>query len=147
MKSVWDATVREELLGRLAQLKPDSRPRWGNMNAAQMVGHLADPLLGAMGEMKVTAKSGPLSNPVLRYLIIYILPWPKGAPTAPEFIHAGPEELQTNVAKLRPVLERYAAHAAKGGLRPHPAFGDISTKDWGCLTYRHLDHHLSQFGL
>jgi hypothetical protein len=114
------------------------------MTAAQMVGHVADPMRGALGEMKAADKPGPLRNPLLRYLVIYVLPWPKGAPTAPEYIHDGGEDLAKNLQALTAVLERFVAAQR---LAPHPAFGALSRKGWGRLTWRHLDHHLKQFGL
>lgn len=144
MKSIWDAETRKEVLARMAGLAPSMRPKWGKMTAAQMVGHVAGPMRGALGEMKVADIPGPLRNSLLRYLVIYILPWPRGAPTAPEYIHAGAEDLAKNMQALTAVLERFAAAQH---LVPHPAFGALSRKGWGRLTWRHLDHHLKQFGL
>jgi hypothetical protein len=146
MNTVWDADTRKELMRRLNGLKPDASPRWGKMNAAQMVGHVTDPLRAAMGEMKVADKNSPLRLAPLRWLVIYKMPWPKGAPTAPEFIHAGPEDLQKNLDTLRTTLDRFCAHRNRR-FQSHAAFGSLSEKDWGCLTWRHLDHHLRQFGL
>ncbi|MCZ2149618.1 MAG: DUF1569 domain-containing protein [Bryobacterales bacterium] len=144
MKSVRDAAARKEILARMARLEPGTRPKWGKMTAAQMLGHVAAPMRGAMGEMKVTGKPGPLRNRIIRYLVIHVLPWPRGVPTVPEYVHAGEEDFSKNIHALTAVLERFAAALT---LAPHPAFGTLSRKDWGCLTYRHLDHHLKQFGL
>lgn len=146
MQTVWDAGVRKELLERFGRLKADEKPRWGKMNAGQMVAHCADPLRAAMGEMKVTEKWTPMRFGLLRYLVIYVLPWPKGAPTAVEFIHTGAEDLDRSREQLTAALERFAKHQGKP-FRDHAAFGTLSEKDWGCLTWRHLDHHLRQFGV
>lgn len=146
MQSVWDAAVRKELLDRFALVKHDQKPRWGKMNAGQMVAHCTDPMRAAMGELKATEKWTPFRIGILRYLVIYQLPWPKGAPTAPEFIHEGNEDLERNRKQLGEALERFAAYRSKG-LRAHAAFGKLSEKDWGCLTWRHLNHHLKQFGV
>ncbi|MBL8177299.1 MAG: DUF1569 domain-containing protein [Bryobacterales bacterium] len=146
MKTVWDAGVRNELLERFARLQHNQRPKWGKMNAGQMVAHCTGPMRSAMGEMEVTEKWTPMRFRLLRYLVIYVLPWPKGAPTAPEFIHQGPEDLDRNRKALAAALERFAAHRGKP-FRDHAAFGRLSEKDWGCLMWRHLDHHLTQFGV
>ena len=147
MKTLWEPAVREELLGRFARLHPDQRPVWGQMTSAQMVAHCTDPMRAAMGEMKVEAKSGPFRKPWLRYLVIYWMPWPKGAPTAPEFIHSEPGVLEDNLSAMRATVDRFVARATSGGFEDHPAFGRVPLKDWGCLMYRHLDHHLRQFGV
>lgn len=148
MKSIFESDVRKEILDRVARLKPDAKPAWGKMNCAQMVQHCARPLQASMGEMAVEPKAGPLRNPLLRYVVIYIMPWPKGVPTAPEFVPAAGGDLEASRQELSSTLERFAAHAARGAaFVDHPAFGALSTKHWGCLTWRHLDHHLRQFGV
>jgi len=146
MKTIWDAETRAELMARMNRLKPDTPPQWGKMNAAQMVGHCTDPMRAAMGEMRVADKKTFFRFAPMRWLVIYKMPWPKGAPTAPEFIHQGPEDLQENLALLKSTLDRFAIHR-KNGFHAHAAFGTLTDKDWGCLTWRHLDHHLRQFGL
>lgn len=146
MKSVWDTDARNELYARLDRLKADTRPGWGKMDAAQMMGHCADGMRAALGELQVTDKKSPFRFAPVRYLVIYWLPWPQGAPTAPELIHEGKEDFSKNRAELKGVMERLAVNRSKG-LRPHAAFGQMTEKDWGCLTWRHVDHHLRQFGL
>jgi hypothetical protein len=116
------------------------------MTAAQMLAHLADPLKAAMGSKKVAVKSSAFSNPIVRTLIIYCMPWPKGAPTAPEFIHAHEEHFGENLTALHRTIEEFVASGDSARRRPHPAFGQLSGRAWGRLVYRHLDHHLRQFG-
>ncbi len=74
------------------------------------------------------------------------MPWPKGAPTAPEFIHAHEEHFGDNLTALHATLEEFVASGDSARREPHPAFGQLSGKAWGRLVYRHLDHHLRQFG-
>ena len=147
MKTIWDPLCRSEILARFESLRPELHPSWGKMTSAQMLAHLADPMKAALGEKKVVAKQSAFSNPIVRTLIIYCLPWPKGAPTAPEFLHAEEEHFGENLIALRSTLERFVASGEGGHREPHPAFGQISPKAWGRLMYRHLDHHLRQFGL
>jgi hypothetical protein len=147
MKTIWDPACREELLARFEKLTPDGRPAWGSMNAAQMLAHLADPMKAAMGSKPVAVKPSAFSNPIVRTLIIYCLPWPKGAPTAPEFVHAHEEHFGQNLIGLRKTLDEFVAGRDGAPRKPHPAFGQLSRKAWGRLVYRHLDHHLRQFGI
>ena len=147
MKTIWDPGCRQQLLARFEKLTPDGRPAWGRMTAAQMLAHLADPLKAAMGSKTVVAKTSALSNPIVRTLIIYCLPWPKGAPTAPEFIHDREEPFEYNMSAFRATLEEFVASGGGARREPHPAFGQLSGKTWGRLVYRHLDHHLRQFGI
>jgi hypothetical protein len=147
MKTIWDVSCREDLLRRFEKLTPDRRPAWGKMTSAQVLAHLGDPMNAAMGKKSVAAKPGPFRNPVVRTLIIYCLPWPKGAPTAPEFVHAHDEAFDYNLAALRLTLDEFVATGESASFEAHPSFGRLSGKAWGRLTYRHLDHHLRQFGI
>jgi Protein of unknown function (DUF1569) len=147
MKTIWDAGSRQQILARFEKLTPDLRPAWGSMTSAQVLAHLADPMKAAMGQKAVVPKPGAFSNPIVRSLIIYCLPWPKGAPTAPEFIHAHEEPFEYNLSALRATLEEFVASGESTRREPHPAFGQLSGRAWGRLMYRHLNHHLRQFGI
>ncbi|MBI3682087.1 MAG: DUF1569 domain-containing protein [Acidobacteria bacterium] len=147
MKSAWDANTRQDLLSRFEMLRADQRPNWGKMNPAQMVAHITSPIRTAVGDYPAAARPGPFRNPLLRYLVIYVLPWPKGAPTAPEYVHPNETDLAKNLSELRAALEKAATRGESAAWGEHPAFGTLPGKTWGELTYRHLDHHLKQFGL
>jgi hypothetical protein len=146
MKNLLDAAGRQEILSRLDQIPADRRPLWGKMNAAQMVGHITDPLLAAMGEKPIAMRQSMLRNALLRHLIIYYMPLPKGARTPPEFVHDGVEDLAKNVAQFKEVVQRFEAKAAQDRFVPHFLFGDLSNQDYGALMYKHINHHLRQFG-
>jgi hypothetical protein len=146
MKSIWSAAVRDELRARLAQLTPDTSPRWGRMTAPQMVAHLADSARMALGDLPVASKKLPLRFTPIKQLFIYCIPIPKNVPTAPELIRRTPGDWRQEVQAAGALLERIASPPE--GARPaHPAFGRLSEQAWGVLVYRHYDHHLRQFGV
>jgi len=145
-KSIWNPAGRQSLLARFDAIKPDQRPIWGKMTVAQMLRHCTLPILSSMGELPVKPKNTPFRFWPLQQLIIYVLPWPKGAPTAPEFIVVDDGDVDDRRAALRAAIDKFAAKGESQTLQPHPAFGTLTPKDWGALTYRHLDHHLTQFG-
>jgi hypothetical protein len=148
MLTIFDPTVRSALLARVDQLTPDARPRWGKMNVGQMVSHLDASLRMAAGELVCKPRGGPLSFPMLRWLIIYKLPFPKGAPTAPELLAATPAaDIAEDRAALRARMEQIAAKGPNGDFPRHPAFGVMPGEMWGVLIHRHVDHHLKQFGV
>lgn len=147
MKTLWQTTDREELITRLARLKADASPQWGKMNCAQMLAHLSDGMRMTLGDLHCQPKAGPLRFGPLKHLIIYWLPFPKSAPTAPELIARSPASLEPEIAALKDLLERFAASQARQTWPEHPAFGPMSAKDWGALAYKHINHHLRQFGV
>lgn len=148
MQTIWDRAVRQDILTRFGRLTPDGKPGWGKMSAGQMMRHCTVALDMFTGAAKVAPKPGPLRNSLLRYLIIHVMPWPNGAPTAPELIM--PEyrgNWENDLRALSRSLEEIAARGPSGSFEEHPAFGRLSGKSMGVLVWRHLDHHLRQFGL
>lgn len=147
MKSFWEQSAQQELQQRLEQLNAESRGQWGKMTIDQMLSHLADSCRMALGDLPTARKPGPFHFAPLRKAVIYWLPWPKGAPTAPELIARKPSSVETEKADLKLLLNRLASQSGNQQWPAHPAFGVLSQKDWGALIYRHVDHHCKQFGV
>ncbi len=147
MKSVWNDPDRRELHDRLRTLRPDATGRWGSMTAPQAVAHLSDATRMAMGELPCAPKKLPIRYPPLKQLIVYWLPFPKGAPTAPELIGRPLASWDQELADLTQLIERFSREPVDRAWPEHPAFGRLSRRAWGVLVYRHTDHHLRQFGV
>ena len=146
MKSLWNERDRAELEARIARLTPEHTPSWGRMTARQMIVHLADAIRMATGELPIAVRKTPFRYPVLRQLLIYVIPIPKGLPTARELQRA-PGDWDADVADLRAMLAAFAARDRKAPWPPHPVLGRLGAHGWGVLTLRHFDHHLRQFGV
>jgi hypothetical protein len=146
MKTLWEREAREELKQRLRRLDPTRGPRWGRMNAPQMLVHLNEAMRMCLNELPVAPRRLPIRYTPLKQMIIYWLPWPKGAPTAPELLEGIPGEWQTDVASMCAYVDQFATRSREGPWPQHPAFGRMSSRAWGVLGYRHIDHHLRQFG-
>jgi len=114
--------------------------------AVQMVAHLSDSLRMASGELEVEPKKVPFRYSPLKELVLYLLPVPKGVPTSPELVARKPDDWSIEVADLREQLNGIVQRGSEALAPVHPAFGKLSAKQWGVLIYRHMDHHLKQFG-
>jgi hypothetical protein len=146
MKSIWQDEDRRAINDRVAGLAWDGRAAWGTFTAPKMVCHLAESLKMAMGDLKVAPKRLPIRYPPLKQLIIYAAPFPKSAPTAPELLAREPREWANDVADVQALLARAGSARTTDTWPEHPAFGKLSRRAWGVLIYRHMDHHLKQFG-
>jgi hypothetical protein len=147
MKTIWDQSARQELIERLGRLTPDAKARWGKFNAPRMLAHIASAMRMAKGEIVPAPKNLPIRFTPLKQIIIYWLPFPRGAPTAPELLTRHVENWAENVADVRAQIESFATWKQEGPWPPHPAFGKLSEQAWGVLGYRHTDHHFKQFGV
>jgi hypothetical protein len=149
MRTLWNPDDCAALQRRFATLTDDDRPRWGRMTCAQMIRHVAWGLQMATGERPVPDMRTPLRFFPIKQLVLYVLPFPRSAPTA----HTLKADALRDVAS---VAEERAAHDAalasflrmdrNATWRPHPAFGAMTGPAWGCMLYKHADHHLTQFG-
>lgn len=148
-KSIFDAPVRQELIDRIAQLTPTHQRQWGKMTPSQMICHLMDSLRVATGQAHASSKNNRfMANPLVRWLIIYVMPWPKGkVPTVPELLLTQPSEWKADIATLSEQLTNAATRGPSANWGEHPAFGQLSGQDFGVLIYRHCNHHLTQFGV
>jgi hypothetical protein len=148
LPTLFDPRVRESILGRISRLTPDRKALWGRFTAPEMVCHMSSALRQGLGELQAGPPSGRFAWFPMNWIVIHVVPWPKGkAKSPPEFLATRPTTWETDVGRLRDLVERSSARGPAG---PWPAsleFGRISGRSWGVLEYKHLDHHLRQFGM
>jgi hypothetical protein len=147
MKTMFDETLRNDILRRVDRVSSASQRQWGKMTAEEMLGHLVASAKMAVGELHCESKKLPIRYPPLRQLIVYWLPWPKSSPTAPELMVSEPGAIDDNKKELTRLLRVFADRAKEKQWPKHPAFGNLSRRGWGVLVWRHFDHHLRQFGV
>jgi hypothetical protein len=150
MKSMFDLATVQEMESRLASLTPESRREWGKMNAAQTVAHCSLGMENALGDTKPPrVLIGRVLGPVVKKLALgNDEPMRKNSPTAPSLIVSDDCDLEEEKVRLIGLMGRFS----KGGAavctdHPHAFFGKLTPEQWAELMYKHLDHHLRQFGV
>ena len=148
-KSLLDKDCSESLVSRIQNIRPDSQPLWGSMNATEMLLHcnrVNEQLLTAPSTKKGTG----IKQYIGRWLVLYLLPhFPKNARTPKRNETKGQVNVSAFDAQLQQFIEmikRFPVHQKPIEL-PHPYFGDLNTQQWGLAGYKHIDHHLRQFGV
>jgi hypothetical protein len=118
------------------------------MDASQMMRHCAEALRGSLGEVRHQPLGKRLFHTrAMKFLVFRVLPFPKNVPTAPELRMTEPAVLDAERARFVGLVNRYAALPVLDPLIEHPFFGVLTQREWGELEYKHLDHHLRQFGV
>lgn len=152
MKTIFDAAIHESLRVRAGRLTPDSARQWGRMTPHQAVCHLNDSFLLVLGDRTTNFRANTLFNrTVARFLALSTpVPWPKGVRTSPEIDQerngTPPGVFAGDVARLCDLMTRFRETGGRD-LDPHVAFGPLTSGEWGRWGYRHVHHHLSQFGV
>jgi hypothetical protein len=150
-KNLFDATVANEVKTRLGKLEPQSERRWGKMTAAQMLAHCSVSMQWAVGE--VVPEKGTLPARLMGRLVKPMVfrnedPLRKNSPTAKSLIVADERDLAKERERLSGLIDKFAVGGAAGCTKnPHSFFGKMTPEEWAILMYKHLDHHLRQFGV
>lgn len=146
--SMWDPAVRADFAARAKKLTADTKPAWGKFHAAGMMAHLNDAYRMALGELIIPSRNLPLRYTPIKQLIIYVLPFPKGAPTAPQLLErCSAADLAQEQQTLQLMLEKIGKVTNADQLQDHPAFGKLTYATYGALIAKHTEHHFRQFGL
>ena len=147
MRSILNERDRAEISTRVRSLSVSSTGRWGSMDVTNMLQHLHLAARMTLGELPVVSKNKRVFQMFpLKHLILYVLPFPKGAPTAAELKPSVAVVFEEERAAVLELLERIGTGPREGAGPAHPLFGPMTWREWGVATYKHTDHHLRQFG-
>jgi hypothetical protein len=150
MKNLFEPATANEVKARVAQLRPDSQRLWGTMTVAQVVEHCSRGLEMATGDRPLPRVFiGRILGPIIKPLALgNNQPMRKNSPTAPALIVQGEPEFVTEQERLLGLIDRFVTAGPTGcTTHPHAFFGKLKLMEWAELMYKHLDHHLRQFGV
>lgn len=149
MKTLWQPETVHELKQRISHLRPDAPRLWGKMTPAQAMAHCTIGMELASGDrrpprMLIGRLIGGIIKPMafkenerLR----------RNSPTIPGFEVRDHRDLAVECENLSRAIDRFAAAGPVGcTTHPHSFFGRLTPDEWSMWMYKHIDHHLQQFG-
>ena len=149
MKNLFEPATASQVKERVAQLKPDSPRQWGTMSVAQAVAHCSASMEWAVGDsVPPRMFFGSIVGRIIKPLVLRDnQPMRRNSPTAKTLVVADERDLRTEQERLGRLIDRFAAGGPQGcTTHPHSFFGPLKPEEWATLMYKHLDHHLRQFG-
>jgi hypothetical protein len=146
-RTLVDPADRASIVRRIGSLTDASRPRWGALTVGRMLCHLGD-VYEAQYANAGRAFPGklPFRAFPLKHLALYVIPFPRGVKVPRALFKTEPGELAEDTARVQRLTEEYPDRAGRNGWPGHPYFGPLTPAEWGVFNYKHLDHHLRQFG-
>ncbi|WP_368654958.1 DUF1569 domain-containing protein [Ornithinibacillus sp. 4-3] len=149
MKNIFDPLHTKEILDRIDKLSPNSRPQWGKMDVAQMLAHCSAFQDIAMGNsVPKRGWLGILIGPFVKSLFYNDKPPAHNMSTIPNILITDEREFETERGKLKEKIIIFQKNGPeKCTTHPHAFFGKLTSEQWGKGIYKHLDHHLKQFGV
>jgi hypothetical protein len=150
MKNLFEAATVAEVKGRMALVRADSARQWGKMNAGQAMEHCARGMELALGDRRPPrVLIGRILGPVIKPIAFRDSePMRRNSPTVPGLAVMGETDLMQGRERLCGLVDRFVA-CGPGGCtdHPHSFFGRLTPEEWSAWMYKHLDHHLRQFGV
>lgn len=148
-KNLFEEENSEEIISRIMNLSSNSQALWGTMTVNQMIDHCIKPLDVATGKLKLKRSLlGVLFGGWAKKKLLEDKDFPRNSPTAPEFRVQTPREFSDAQQSLINAVRSFQKEGENGLTKEkHPFFGPLSTSEWLLLQYKHLDHHLRQFGV
>jgi hypothetical protein len=149
MQNLFQPNAVDEVISRIDRLQPATQHLWGKMDVAQMMAHCSATLDMASGRTVLRRLFiGRILGPFVRPLFTNDKPFSRNSPTDKKFLIAD----QRDFAKEREQLKVRVRQFHEGGetkctTHPHSFFGPLTPTEWATGMYKHLDHHLQQFGV
>lgn len=148
--NIWSSATTAELVARIESIALDSKPLWGKMNAAQMLAHCCIPYEQALGIN--TNKPPAIMRLALKLFFKKTLtndvPYKKNMPTAPAFVMPEDTVFEENKQRLLRLVQE-TAHMGRATFegKEQISLGRLTAAEWNNILYKHIDHHLRQFGV
>ncbi|RZN80249.1 MAG: DUF1569 domain-containing protein [Winogradskyella sp.] len=147
MKSFFEDGVYNEISARINNLNEDTKAQWGKMNPGQMLHHCQMPLNIILEKEDYGVKPNWLINLLFKKSMYSDKLWRKNLPTAPGFKITDEKNFDAEKTEIIKLIDELNTQRERQDWQPHPAFGKLTKDQWGKMQYKHLDHHLRQFGV
>jgi hypothetical protein len=149
MKNLFEQETVAEILTRVEQLQPTTQRHWGKMDVAQMLAHCTAAMDMASGRLVLKRLLiGRILGPIVKPIYTNEKPFSRNNPTDKKLLMSAPRDFAREQEQLKLRVREFQ----QGGEtlctnHPHPFFGALTPQEWSRGMYKHLDHHLRQFGV
>ena len=148
VKNLFERETIDEVITRIDTLQTATQRQWGKMDVAQMMAHCSAVLDMASGRINTPrAMIGRLLGPFVKSIYTNEKPFSRGSPTDPKLVVSDQRDFLREQEQLKLKVRQFHEDGeAQCTRHPHPFFGALPPQDWARGMYKHLDHHLRQFG-
>ena len=146
IKDLFDPVVKQDIIDRINKLTPETQHKWGKMDVGQMLAHVQLPIKCAYGTHQVKGSFLlKLLGPLFKGILYNEKPYKQGLPTDPTYVIVDAKNFETEKQTLLELVNKFSPETVV--LLNHPVWGKMTRDQWSKATWKHLDHHLKQFGV
>jgi hypothetical protein len=148
MKNLFQPEAVDEVISRIDKLQPAAQRQWGKMDAAQMMAHCSAAMDLASGQLiRPRVLVGRLIGSFIRPIYSNEKPFSRNNPTDAKLVISDTRDFGREQDQLKNRIRQFQQGGeAQCTTHPHPFFGKLTPHEWSTGMYKHLDHHLRQFG-
>jgi hypothetical protein len=148
MKNLFEREAVDEVISRIDTLQPATQRQWGKMDVAQMMAHCSAALDMASGRLNPPRIFiGRVLGPLFKPIYTNEKPFSQNNPTDPQLVVSDQRDFLREQEQLKGKIRQFCDGGEPQCTRhPHPFFGALTPQAWSRGMYKHLDHHLRQFG-
>lgn len=149
MKNLFEPAAVTEISQRIAHLRPDSERQWGKMSVAQMLAHCSVWMEMALGlSSPPRSLIGRIFGKAAKSVVLNEKPVRRNMPSDKSLIVSDQRDFEVERQRLLECTGRFASGGPeKCTKHPHSFFGKMTPTEWATMAYKHMDHHLRQFGV
>ena len=141
------------MIYRIGRLQPDTSRQWGTMSAHEMICHLSDPFRDILGIRNTTPVTPEEMRPQLVEMVLGEDHFGQNLPTFSPYLQGPggggtlPDNFETDKTTLIDLIQKF--HSTDPGYEfdAHAGLGILNREQLGLYSWKHLDHHLKQFGM
>lgn len=150
LPNIFMPQVAQKVVQRINTLTPSTTPQWGKMNVSQMLAHcnVTYEMVYETKHPKPNFLVKMLLKSFVKKLVVGEAPYPKNSRTAPAFLMTTEKEFNAEKSRLIDHINK-TQQLGEGHFnnKESLSFGPLTTGEWNNMFYKHLDHHLTQFGV
>ncbi len=150
MKNLFKEEAVAEIISRINNLTKDTQPSWGKMSVAQMLAHccVTYEMVYADQHKRPNALTMFILKTFVKKIVVSEKPYAKNGRTAPQFLITDERVFENEKKRLIDFINKtqQLGETSFEGKESH-SFGKMTAQEWNNSFYKHLDHHLRQFGV
>ena len=141
LPDIFNNDVTDRLIQRINNLTAQSKPQWGKMSVAQMLAHCCV-------TYRYVYELSWILKTFVKKAVVNDVGYKHNTRTGSDFIINDEKDFEQEKSRLIDYLVR----VQKDGKQYFDgkasfSFGKLNIEEWNNMFYKHLNHHLTQFGV
>ena len=150
LPNIFTKEVSEKIIERISKLTVNSRAGWGKMSVAQMLAHctVTYEMVYENKHPKPNFLMGFILKAFIKKIVVSEALYKQNSQTAPAFIIKDEKIFTEEKNRLINYINKTQQFGeTEFDNKLSHSFGKLNKEEWNNMFYKHLDHHLTQFGV